>query len=328
MKPLISVIIPVYNVEEYLRQCLDSVINQTYENLQIIAVNDCSTDSSLQILEEYAQKDKRMVVISNKENLGVGLTRNEGMKIAKGDFIHFLDPDDWLEPNIYIYIEREREKDFPDILCFKRNEYNNETKESKTLDFKNAAILNKTLNPIKDIEAFDNWDRYVWQKLHKRSFLLENNIVFNNSKSISDMEYAALCYINCKSLVYTDIVGINYRICRKGSLVSQSAMSFKNIVSMYESNKKLYKDLPDELRYKLLGFDYMQIFFNADRAYAQGVISFLELMSLYGLNTPETKKYVYDGSLYHQENLIFTPVNPLKIMMKKIFRLFSGFTSD
>ena len=101
MMPLISVIIPVYNVEKYLRECLDSVINQTYKNLEIICVNDCSTDSSPEILEEYAKKDRRIIIKKNPKNIGLGLTRNEGIKIASGEYIHCLDSDDWLE--LYAY---------------------------------------------------------------------------------------------------------------------------------------------------------------------------------------------------------------------------------
>ena len=101
MTPLISVIIPVYNVEKYLRECLDSVINQTYKNLEIICVNDCSTDSSPEILEEYAKKDRRIIIKKNPKNIGLGLTRNEGIKIASGEYIHCLDSDDWLELDAY-----------------------------------------------------------------------------------------------------------------------------------------------------------------------------------------------------------------------------------
>ena len=97
----ISVIIPVYNVEKYLRQCLDSVINQTYKDLEIICVEDCSTDNSPQILQEYAQKDERIKILYNEKNSKLGPTRNNGLKVATGEYIHFLDSDDWLEPDAY-----------------------------------------------------------------------------------------------------------------------------------------------------------------------------------------------------------------------------------
>ena len=92
----ISVIVPVYNVEKYLKRCLNSLVNQTYTNIEIICVNDGSKDNSLNILNEYAQKDNRIVVIS-QENQGQGIARNKGLEIAKGDYIGFIDPDDFID---------------------------------------------------------------------------------------------------------------------------------------------------------------------------------------------------------------------------------------
>ena len=99
--PLISVIIPVYNVEKYLEQCLDSVVNQSYKNLEIICINDYSEDNSLEILNCYAKNDNRIIILNNTKNIGLGYTRNMGLNYANGDFIHFLDADDWIELNTY-----------------------------------------------------------------------------------------------------------------------------------------------------------------------------------------------------------------------------------
>jgi glycosyltransferase involved in cell wall biosynthesis len=99
-KPLISVIIPVYNVEDYLHKCLDSIISQTYENLEIIVVNDGSTDNSAQICEEYAKKDSRIKLL-HKENGGLSSARNAGLDIADGEYIGFVDSDDFIEKNMY-----------------------------------------------------------------------------------------------------------------------------------------------------------------------------------------------------------------------------------
>ena len=100
-EPLISVIVPVYNVEKYLARCLDSIINQTYKNLQIIVVDDGSTDNSSKLCDEYAKKDKRIEVY-HKENGGVSSARNIGIKNAKGEAVGFIDSDDYVEPQ---YIE-------------------------------------------------------------------------------------------------------------------------------------------------------------------------------------------------------------------------------
>lgn len=100
MNDLISVIVPIYNVEKYLHRCVDSILNQTYKNLEIILVDDGSTDSSPQICDEYAQKDNRVIVI-HKQNGGLSSARNAGLDIANGDYIGFVDSDDFIDPDMY-----------------------------------------------------------------------------------------------------------------------------------------------------------------------------------------------------------------------------------
>ena len=93
---LISIVVPVYNTEKYLPKCLDSLLGQTYKNLEIICINDGSTDGSLQILEDYAKQDNRIIVLS-QENAKQGAARNRGLDIAKGEYVTFVDSDDWIE---------------------------------------------------------------------------------------------------------------------------------------------------------------------------------------------------------------------------------------
>ncbi len=103
MNPLISVIIPVYNVEKHLKKCLDSIVNQTYKNLEIILINDGSKDNSENICRDFAQKDDRIIFVS-RENRGVSATRNEGIELAHGDYFSFIDSDDYLELDTYEYL--------------------------------------------------------------------------------------------------------------------------------------------------------------------------------------------------------------------------------
>ncbi len=118
MKKLISVIIPVYNVEKYLERCLDSVINQTYNNLEIICVNDCSPDNSIEILKKYQKLDSRIGLISNASCMGQAHTRSVGYQKAHGEFIYFLDSDDWIKED---FIEKMYkaivEKNLPAVCC-------------------------------------------------------------------------------------------------------------------------------------------------------------------------------------------------------------------
>lgn len=123
----ISVIIPVYNREKYLRDCLDSVINQTFKNLEIICIDDCSTDNSKEILNEYAKKDARIVVLNRTENSGgPGAGRNDGLRFAHGEYISFIDSDDFIESNRYENLYNAIKKYdcdcvYGDLIFFKEN---------------------------------------------------------------------------------------------------------------------------------------------------------------------------------------------------------------
>ena len=100
----ISVIVPVYNVENYLIQCLDSIINQTLKDIEIICVDDCSPDNSIEILEEYKNKDNRISIIRHSNNQGLGPARNTGLKHANGEYISFVDSDDYIDKNFLFYL--------------------------------------------------------------------------------------------------------------------------------------------------------------------------------------------------------------------------------
>ena len=116
-KPKFSVVIPVYNTESYLAECIDSLIHQPYENFEAICINDGSTDKSLQVLEDFAQKDGRIKVI-NQKNQGVSAARNAGIDAAVGDYIIFLDSDDFLAENCLYIFSQIIEKEKPDVIQY------------------------------------------------------------------------------------------------------------------------------------------------------------------------------------------------------------------
>ena len=124
-KPKVSIIIPVYNVENYLEDCLDSIVNQTLRNIEIICINDGSTDNSLEILRKYAKQDSRIKVI-NQENKGLGATRNVGMTIVNGEYIMFVDSDDWLELDACKLLYEKSKRNDLDMLIFLLKNYSEE----------------------------------------------------------------------------------------------------------------------------------------------------------------------------------------------------------
>ena len=121
----VSVIIPVYNVEPYLKQCMDSVVGQTLKDIEIICVDDGSTDGSLDILREYAAEDNRIQIIEQK-NAGAGAARNNGMRHATGKYLSFLDSDDFFEPRMLEKAYDLAEKDQADFVAYKSDQYHTE----------------------------------------------------------------------------------------------------------------------------------------------------------------------------------------------------------
>ncbi len=171
---VLSVIIPVYNSSEYLRQCLDSVSAQTLESLQVICIDDGSTDGSDKIIKEYATRDPRFELVRHP-NLGAGAARNKGILISTGKYIHFLDSDDWLEPDAYKETVDLLESTGCDSCFFQKYVYDNETGE-ETVD----------VHAFKDdhhVTSFEISPRFFirssvvpWNKVTRRSVITRDRI--------------------------------------------------------------------------------------------------------------------------------------------------------
>ncbi|GFI40945.1 putative glycosyltransferase EpsJ [Thomasclavelia cocleata] len=207
MNDLISVIIPVYNVEKYLHRCVDSVINQTYSNLEIILVDDGSTDTSSQICDEYKNLDERIVVI-HKENGGLSDARNVGFDISKGEYILFLDSDDWME------------KEAVDLLKLKMEEYQVDVVQSNFLykyednhEINGLKILgqDQVLNNFSAMEQLiknETIKNFAWGKLYKRKLL--EGIKFPYGKLFEDTYWIHQVFARASNILLLDIPLFNY----------------------------------------------------------------------------------------------------------------------
>jgi glycosyltransferase involved in cell wall biosynthesis len=189
MKPTISVIVPIFNMELYITRCLDSLLSQSFEDLEIITVNDGSTDSSGILLERYAQADHRVVVV-HKENGGVSSARNEGLRKATGTYIGFVDPDDWVNTGMYEVMYRTAvEEDADIVMCTYMREFGTHTNEKK-FPLPNKVIyrkeevrstLRRLIGPLNEELAtpdfLDAWGT-VWSKLYRASLIKGNGLQF------------------------------------------------------------------------------------------------------------------------------------------------------
>lgn len=218
MNELISVIIPVYNVEQYVESCLNSVINQSYFNLEIILVDDGSTDRSGGICDQYALKDSRIKVL-HEENAGLGEARNRGVRISSGDYICFVDSDDWIEEDYCKELVKAAERTNSDIaICG----YNECFKDAKTPRVKYDDCFTTTGKEILHYTMTANskywFNISVWNKLYKREII--SGLCFK-SRVYEDIMYNAESMYRANKIAYINQCLYNYRTNREGSIISK-----------------------------------------------------------------------------------------------------------
>ena len=271
--PKVSVIIPVYNVEEYLHECLDSVINQTLKDIEIICVDDGSTDKSLDILKEYAKRDNRITVMT-QQNLHAGVARNAGMVVASGEYVHFLDSDDWVEKEALEKLYNLAHSKQIDVLKFKNKMYDNVTKQFIENSWINVdgfsdEYTNKTLTIQDNISVIKLPDA-PWSGIYKLSFLKDKKIYFDNLICVNDTAFFIEAVSKGSVYVTKDIRLVVYRVNNSKSLIGIRHKNFYCQLAVYNSINKRITHLPLETRIQinartLVGIGYkMDEYFSKD----------------------------------------------------------------
>ena len=188
--PVVSVIVPVYNVEPYLPQCLDSIVNQTLKNIEIICVNDSSTDNSLNILNHYAEKDPRIKVVT-QPNGGAGAARNRGLSLAAGKYLSFLDSDDFFEPDMLELAYNKAVCDKADFVVFQSDQYYTDRKEFVSVPWTLREKEIPPYTPFNHRQMTDNIFKvfvgWAWDKLYDREFVEKNHLRFQEQRTSNDM---------------------------------------------------------------------------------------------------------------------------------------------
>lgn len=222
---MISVIVPVYNVEDYLHVCLNSILNQTFQDFEILCIDDVSTDSSSEILEYFAGKDSRIKILRNEKNIGLGPSRNRGLDAAKGKYVIFLDSDDWYSLDALETLFNQAEKNNLDMVMGKPIVFYEEEKSFGRERYYDAEFMDKF-----DHKVFDHWDLdktrlfdipiAVWNKLYLKSFLDENNIRFPDEDYIhEDNPFSCRVMTHAKRISFINKYFYNRRR-RPGSLMA------------------------------------------------------------------------------------------------------------
>lgn len=236
--PFFSIILPVYNVENYLFDCVQSIVNQTYNNFELIAVEDCSTDSSRWLLKDYSRKYP-IRIIELEKNSGLGNARNVGFMNAVGEYVLFVDSDDQIEPKLLEKLKSIYENS--DVIIF--NFYREWLSGKKKNNLMTSLLEELSTHPIyeNDVEnkskMFTN-SNVAWNKAYRRSFLLENGIYFDNGL-YEDIFFNYMVIIHSRKIVVTPFLGYKY-LQRDASILNCKSDGHADLITQY---KKLFEYL-------------------------------------------------------------------------------------
>ncbi len=253
----LSVIIPVYNVESYLRECLDSVISQSLNNIEIICIDDGSTDNSLLILEEYAAKDNRIKIIS-KENGGQASARNLGIKEARGRYIAFVDSDDFIKHDMFEKLYSRAIRNNLDLVMCKIALYDNDDGSIN----ENAWYYKLGVFDGFGKEIFNHEDTLdftceisvtPYNKIYKKSLLWDNDILFPEGLIFEDEKFFYDVYLRAKRISLVDEFLYYYRVNRKGSTVDISKENdYSDLIPIYKLVRESFIETGNYENYKIL----------------------------------------------------------------------------
>lgn len=301
MKDTVSVIVPVYNVSAYLPQCLDSILGQDYEKLEVILIDDGSPDDSGAICDRYARKDSRIRVIHQK-NAGAAAAKNAGLRIATGEYLSFVDSDDYLEPGVYRYlvdILKENEADV--VRCAFRNVYRSRTEDNL------YEPGRRVVDGITFLRSFaTDWTcGLLWNKLYRRE--LFDGIFFEEGHKIDDEYFTYRGIMNARKVVYDDRVIYNYRKRASGVMLSP------------ESAGKLAMDRIDFMEKRRV--TVISRFPELRREFDISYVDALTYLPDYPDNTPESIRNLREHSVAYflQKGNTFPPRHLLRGLLRLHF---------
>ena len=312
MEYKVSIIIHIYGVEKYLEECLDSVINQTYSNLEIILIDDESPDQCPVICDEYALKDNRIKVI-HKKNGGAGSARNAGLKICTGEYICFVDSDDYVYPNYVEKLVSEAVRQKAEIIVSNfdylyQNKKKTEKELMKTNEFSSAEYLE---------EFLINWHcSLIWNKIFKKDIL--KSLFFVEGRRIDDEFFTYQAVIKAKKIVQIEDCLYVYRM-RKSSVMNSSVSRYEKmledqvdyfterydkVTEKYPELKKVYLEnlMDNMIRWKRQSADYPEM-----KQKVKKIIHFYRNKILFG-NASITAKYIFIRNIWFSNVTESVPV--------------------
>lgn len=309
--PLVSVIVPVYNASRYLDDCINNILNQSMKDIEIIFVNDGSTDNSLDILNEYAQKDTRIIVCS-QENMSAGAARNKGLDMATGKYLSFLDVDDIYEPDMLSKAYCRAEEVSADVIVYRSDRFDERTMDYTEMlwTIRNDNFIDLDVFSHADIEDFYNcFASWAWDKLFRADFIKENGLYFQNQKCINDLCFVYCALAKAKRIGIVEELLIHKRHNNMGSITTHYSQS-KHWDCFYKALYAIKEQLIEWELYEELKKDYVNyalkiVLYNLNKF--KSITDFSELYTslkvqwLSDLDILEKdKSFFYDESMYYK----------------------------
>ena len=265
MRPMVSIIVPIYNAEQYLRRCVDSILNQEYTDFELLLVNDGSTDASGDICEEYGDRDPRVIVIQ-KENTGVSDSRNRALDRARGKYLQFLDSDDWITPDATRLFVRAAEEYGCDMVISDFYRVVGERLSTKG-DIEEEGVLTREEFAAHMMEnPADFYYGVLWNKLYRRDIVEEHNLRMDTDINWCEDFMFNLEYIRYAKVFYALHAPIYYYVKRKGSLASQGINISKTVkmkLNVFEYYNNFYKHVLEEEDYEKNRLQVYRFFIDA-----------------------------------------------------------------
>ena len=265
MRPMVSIIVPIYNAENYLRRCVDSILNQEYTDFELLLVNDGSTDASGDICEEYGDRDPRVIVIQ-KENTGVSDSRNRALDRARGKYLQFLDSDDWITPDATRLFVRAAEEYGCDMVISDFYRVVGERLSTKG-DIEEEGVLTREEFAAHMMEnPADFYYGVLWNKLYRRDIVEEHNLRMDTDINWCEDFMFNLEYIRYAKVFYALHAPIYYYVKRKGSLASQGINISKTVkmkLNVFEYYNNFYKHVLEEEDYEKNRLQVYRFFIDA-----------------------------------------------------------------
>lgn len=321
----VSIIVPVYGVEKYIDKCLDSLVKQSLKEIEVIVVNDGTKDNSQKIIDKYVKKYPDKIKSYIKENGGQGSARNYGLKKASGEYIGYVDSDDFVEKDMYKKLyNKAKENNYDIVVC---GNYNvSEDYQNKNID----AFIN---NYNTDLENIFFGKMAVWNKIYKRDILIKNKLEFKEKVWYEDLAFTLKAIMNSNTFAFIDEPLYDYLI-REGSTMNNSNVqrnleildAFNDILSYIKHNKK--EEYFDKVEFLAIDHIYISAIVrilkaNADNKIKKETVN--ELICYMNKNFHNYKNNKYINTLSRNRKIIYKLIN-LKMynLVNLIFKIKKG----